>query len=442
MGDGYAGRAPTQFPNPLTFRQGVLMLSIQDDPNLDQGSIDAIMRGGLGTVFPAAVLLVARRGSVILHRAYGYLDPDTRQRPTQPDSLFDLASVTKLFTATAFMTLVEAGRVTLDTPVATVLPEFDGTQPIVETEDPLAKTTVPVDPAFSGQEVDARQVTFWHLLTHTSGLAAWHSLYRQNGDETGSVPLPHQVPAEKRARRVAAIHGLYGFAYPPSARMVYSDLGFILLGEAIAHLAGASLDVYVRRAVLEPLGLANTTYNPLANGVPADRIVPTELCAWRQRRCQGEVHDENAASLGGVAGHAGLFGTAWDVASLGWTYLNGDSYGGACILSPKTIAEMTRTQVNFNDNPRGLGWLQRSAAGSSSGRWFGPRSFGHTGFTGTSLWIDPDCRLLVVLLTNRVYYGRDAEGIVAFRPRLHDAVVEALPDRSNLGAQTSLAEAT
>jgi CubicO group peptidase (beta-lactamase class C family) len=417
------------------------MLSIQDDPNLDPGSIDAVMRSGLGPVFPAAVLLVAWRGRVILHRAYGYLDPGTQRRPTQPDSLFDLASVTKLFTATAFMTLVEAGRVTVDTPVASVLSEFDGVRPIGKTEDPLAKTTVPVNPIFAGQEVDARQVTFWHLLTHTSGLAAWRSLYRENGDETAPVPLPHQIPAEKRARRVAAIHGMYGFAYPPGASMVYSDLGFILLGEAIARLTRTSLEVYVRRAVLEPLGLANTTYNPLANGIPADRIVPTELCAWRQRRCQGEVHDENAASLGGVAGHAGLFSTAWDVASLGCTYLNGGSCGSGRILSPETIAEMTRIQVNFDDNPRGLGWLQRSAAGSSSGRWLGPRSYGHTGFTGTSLWIDPDRGLLVVLLTNRVYYGRDAEGIVAFRPRLHEAVVEALPDRSNLGGWTRPTEA-
>jgi CubicO group peptidase (beta-lactamase class C family) len=388
--------------------------------------IERVMRDGLGGVFPAAVLLVARRGRVVLHRAYGYLDPETRRRPTRPDSLFDLASVTKLFTAMAFMTLVEAGRVALDTPVARVLPEFGGARPIAETEDPLAKTTVPADPAFAGQEVDAGQVTFWHLLTHTSGLAAWRSLYRENGDEIGNVPLPHHVAAEERDRRIAAIHGLYGFAFPPGARMVYSDLGFILLGEAIARLAGTPLDVAVRRAVLEPLGLDKTTYNPLAHGVPADEIVPTERCAWRQRRCQGEVHDENAASLGGVAGHAGLFSTARDVAVLGQAYLDGGSYGGRSILSPATVAEMTRVQVNFADDPRGLGWVMRWPEGSSSGHLFGPRSYGHTGFTGTSLWVDPDRELVVVLLTNRVYGGRDPEGILAFRPQLHDAVIEAL----------------
>jgi CubicO group peptidase (beta-lactamase class C family) len=402
------------------------LLAIQDDSNLKAGGIEAVMHSGLDAVFPAAVLLVARQARVVFHRAYGHLDPEARQRPTRTDSLFDLASVTKLFTATAFMTLVEAGRVALDTPVADVLDEFGGVRPIAETEDPLARTMVPADPTFAGQEVDTWRVTFWHLLTHTSGLAAWRSLYRENGEDEGNVPLPHQVSAEKRARRVAAIHHSYGFAYPPGARLVYSDLGFILLGEAVARLAGTSLEAYVRRAVLEPLGLASTTYNPLANGVPADRIVPTEMCAWRRRRCTGEVHDENAASLGGVAGHAGLFSTAWDVAALGQTYLNGGSYDGVRILSSATVGEMTRPQVNFDDNPRGLGWLQRSEAGSSSGRLFGPRSYGHTGFTGTSLWVDPDRELVVVLLTNRVYGGRDPEGIVGFRPRLHDAVVEAM----------------
>ena len=388
--------------------------------------VDAVVRSGLDAVFPAAVLLVARRGGVVFHRAYGYLDPETRQRPTKANSLFDLASVTKLFTATAFMTLVEAGHVALDTPVTDVLPEFGGRRAIGPTEDPLAKTQVPPDPAFAGQEVDARSVTFWHLLTHTSGLAAWRSLYREDGEEGEDVPVPHHVPAQRRMRRIAAIHRLYGFAYPPGARMVYSDLGIILLGEAVARLAGTSLEAYVRCAVLERLGLTHTTYNPLAHGIAREQIVPTEFCTWRRRRCIGEVHDENAASLGGVAGHAGLFSTAWEVAALGQMYLNGSSYGSARVLSPEGATETTREQVNFDDNPRGLGWLQRSQGWSSSGQLFGPRSYGHTGFTGTSLWIDPDRELVASLLTNRVYYGRDPAGIIAFRPRLHDALIEAI----------------
>jgi CubicO group peptidase (beta-lactamase class C family) len=406
-----------------------------DATGLDR--VDAVMRGGLEAVFPAASLLAAWRGGVILHRAYGHLDPETRQHPTQTDSLFDLASLTKLFTTTAFMSLVEADRVTLDTPVADVLPEFDGVRSIGPTEDPLSKIPLPADPAFAGQEVDARQVTFWHLLTHTSGLAAWRSLYKENGEQGPDVPLPHHVSAEKRNRRIAAIHDRYGFAFPPGKRVVYSDLGVILLGEAVARLAGTPLDVYLRRAVLDPLGLSHTTYNPLAHHSSSQWIVPTEFCSWRRRRCVGQVHDENAASLGGVAGHAGLFSTAWEVAVLGQTYLNEGRYNSTQILSAATVAEMTRVQVDFADNPRGLGWLlasrssglQRSQAYSSSGRLFGPRSYGHTGFTGTSLWVDPDRELVVALLTNRVYYGRDPEGIGEFRPRLHDAVAACIPGR-------------
>jgi len=413
------------------------------------------MRGGVGRVFPAAVLHIRQGGTAIFERAYGYLDPETDQRPTQVDSLFDLASLTKLFTATAFIRLVEAGRVTLTTPVAEVLPEFAGQRPIGPTEDPLASVTVLPDPQFAGQEVDASTVTFWHLLTHTSGLAAWRSLYREKGEEGGKGgkgrtedgrqeaedgesagrergiggPLPDLVPAELQARRIGVIYRQYGFAYPPGARVVYSDLGFILLGEAIARLAGVSLEVYLRRAVLEPLGLRKTTYNPLAHGISPEEIVPTEFCAWRHRRCIGEVHDENSASLGGVAGHAGLFSMAAEVAALGQLYLDGGIYHGGRLLAPETVAEMVRVQVGGDEDPRGLGWHQRSAGYSSSGHGFSPRSFGHTGFTGTSLWVDPDRELVVALLTNRVHCGRDPQPIMDFRPCLHDTVITSLTDQ-------------
>jgi len=404
------------------------------------------MQSGVGCIFPAAVLHVRQGGTAIFERAYGDLDPDTGHRPTQAGGLFDLASLTKLFTATAFIRLVEAGRVTLTTPVAEVLPEFAGRRPIGPSEDPLASATIPPDPQFAGQEVDTGTVTFWHLLTHTSGLAAWRSLYREEagsrsqGSGTRDLgsgirewgtggPLPHLVPAALRARRISAIYRHYGFAYPPGARVVYSDLGFILLGEAIARLAGVPLEVYLRRAVLEPLGLRKTTYNPLAHGISPEEIVPTEFCAWRHRRCIGEVHDENSASLSGVAGHAGLFSTAAEVAALGQLYLDGGIYNGVRLLAPETVAEMVRVQVGGDEDPRGLGWHQRSAGYSSSGHGFSPRSFGHTGFTGTSLWVDPDRALVVALLTNRVYYGRDPQSIMDLRPRLHDTVITSLTDQ-------------
>ena len=399
-----------QAMNEASVLRLVAPLEVGFDPvGLDR--VDGIMRSGLEAVYPAAALLVARRAGVVLHRQYGALDPERCNLPTQTDSLFDLASVTKLFTATAFMTLLEAGRIALDTAVVDVLPEFSPTRAITATEDPVTKILVPADPAFAGQEVNSRQVTFYHLLTHTSGLAAWRSLYLESneGREENEIELPHRVPKKARAHRLAAIHGKYGFAYPPGRRSVYSDLGIILLGEAVARLSGMSLERYVRQAILQPLGLERTTFNQLA-----------------QRRCIGTVHDENAASLGGVAGHAGLFSTAWEVAVLGQTYLNGGGYGPTRLLSPETVAEMTRVQVDFEDNPRGLGWQMQSQEGSSSGQLFGPRSYGHTGYTGTSLWVEPDHNLVVALLTNRVYHGRNPAAITDFRPRLHDAVIEAI----------------
>jgi CubicO group peptidase (beta-lactamase class C family) len=354
------------------------------------------------------------------------LDPETRRHPTQTDSLFDLASVTKLFTATAFMTLVRAGHVALETPVTDVLPEFAGAHRIGSILDPATKTLAPADPAFVGTEIDTREIIFWHLLTHTSGLAAWKPLYKLHATSDRMVPLPHEVPAQLRAQRIADIPSEYGFAYLPGKRLVYSDLGLILLGEAIARLSQMSLAQYVRHSVLRPLGLAHTTYNPLAEHVGPAEIAPTEQCAWRNRRCLGEVHDENAAGLGGVAGHAGLFSTAWDVAALGQMYLNQGIYASTRFHTPETVEQMTRCQASGNGVRRGLGWLLRAEGGSSSGQWFGPRSYGHTGYTGTSLWVDPDRALILVLLTNRVYNGRDPTGIARLRPLLHDAVVEAL----------------
>ena len=411
------------------------------------------MGQAIGVVFPAAVLLVLRDGEILFHRAYGHLDPETRQRPTRMDSLFDLASLTKLFTATAFVRLVEAGAVTLETPVAAVLPEFGGVHPVVPSMDPLSGELISPDPRWAQATVDADKITFWHLLTHTSGLAAWRPLYRMGyrmGKSDGPVPFPWQVTPATRARRVAAISDGRSFAYPTGEGLVYSDLGLILLGEAVAKLAGERdrtrierigrkepdfsfrnhgadlLDAAIRQLVLEPLRLGRACFNPLAHGIPADEIAPTEFCSWRRRRCLGEVHDENAAGLGGVAGHAGLFATAAEVATLGALYLNGGEINGRRLLTPATVAEMTREQVRMNGLSRGLGWQRKSADGGPVCPACSENSYGHTGFTGTSLWVDPDRRLVVALLTNRVYGGRDPAGIAAFRPALHGAVVDAL----------------
>jgi serine-type D-Ala-D-Ala carboxypeptidase len=327
--------------------------------------------------------------------------------------------VTKLFTTTAFMTLVRDGAVALDDPVSSVLGEFSGRRPIQAYENPLvpgsfvevaqAKEGASVDAVAS---VDAGEVCFRDLLCHSSGLPAWRPLYRQESKEAA----------------LRMVTGTF-FSYPRRARVVYSDLGLILVGLAVQKLSGMPLDKAVGMRVLEPLGLARTRYFPApadASAIAALDIAPTEICAWRKRRIQGEVHDENAASLGGVAGHAGLFSTAAELARLGQCYLD----GGSPLLGAGTVSEMTSLQSQDGAVRRGVGFALWSPDPEASSNPLGPRAFGHLGFTGTSLWVDPDLSLVVACLTNRVYFGRDAAGIGAFRVALHKSVAEAAALRS------------
>jgi CubicO group peptidase (beta-lactamase class C family) len=355
---------------------------------------------------------------VVLYQAYGNLAPDEGEQPATLDSLFDLASVTKLFMATAFMILVDAGQVDLDQPVSEIVPEFHGLAPVGDFEEPLTGNRLSF--GYPAQAVDRGQVTFRHLLAHTSGLAPWMPLYRLAEPQREALPAICQAD----------------FAYPTGARIAYSDLGFILLGEAIARLSGHPLGQAIQVAVLEPLGLRSTGYNPLIGSEATGplegpvtcqaHIAATEVSAWRQRRLRGEVDDDNAAALGGIAGHAGLFGTAWDLAVFGQMHLNGGVYDSSRLLQTSTVAEMTREQAAFDILRRGLGWELKPSADGSCGRFFSPNSYGHRGFTGTSLWIDPERALLVVCLTNRVHYGLDPEPITAFRPALHEAISRAM----------------
>lgn len=372
--------------------------------------VDRIVRQALGQVFPAAVVWVQQGDKGVFQRAYGEVVCPTaggrwQPCPTRLETLFDLASVTKLFTATAFMSLVEEGLVELDQPVAEVWPAFRGPRPIRPYPDPLHPgAEVAVVPP-TAEMVDAGQITFRHLLTHTSGLPAWLPLYKL-GNREAAVQVILQAD----------------FAYPTGTRVVYSDLGFILLGETMSRLTGQSLPTVLEERILRPLALHSTFYLPSSMPhPPPSGIAPAEICAWRQRRLIGEVDDENAAGMGGVAGHAGLFSTAGDVARLGAAFL----HGGGPLLHPDTVAEMTRCQAEDGSVRRGLGWQLWSPDPVSSGHPFSRRAYGHTGFTGTSLWIDPERELVVICLTNRVYYGRqDSEGIARFRAALHTAVVE------------------
>lgn len=375
-------------------------------------ALDALMRRYVGRVAPAMVLYIAQGGRPVFCTAYGYLDPLDAQRPTQPDSVFDLASLTKLFTFTAFFRLVTQGRVTVDTPVRAVLPRFGGPHPIGGAESPVTRRPIPVDAALATRVVDRDAITFRHVLTHTSGLAAWRAVYAEIEDTAGRAPT--EISPSLRASRIEKIYE-YPFIYPTGERTVYSDLGLILLGEAVARLTNRPLEEAIRQLVLEPLGIADQAwFNPLAAGVSPERIVPTEYSVARDRRLLGEVHDENAAGLGGVAGHAGLFATAQALATLGQLYLNGGLWNGMQLLDAGLVAESVTKQVPADEVWRGLGWVV-----------YDDGAFGHTGYTGTSLRCYPSLGLTVVLLTNRVYYGRDWEGIFRLRTEVYQAILQA-----------------
>lgn len=375
----------------------------------DLTDVEAVVRETVPRLAPAAQLVVRWRGAQLLSGSYGWLDPERRAQPTRPDTLFDLASVSKLFVVTAFLRLVEAGRAGLDQRVAEVVAAFAGLRPAQPYEDPLAPGRyVAVDD--SAAPVDVGAITFRQLLTHTAGLPAWRPLFRQ-----GSPAAARRMALETCC------------AYPTGAHVVYSDIGLIVLGVAVEQLTGQPLDQAVAAYVTGPLGLRRTRYLPrdAASGPAAPQAAPTEVCTWRGRRVAGEVHDENAAALGGVAGHAGLFSTADEVAAFGQVFLD----HGRPILRAETVAAMTQLSAEEHDARRGLGFALWSPDQESSGNPFSQDAFGHTGFTGTSLWIDPQRALVVALLTNEVYNGRAQRAIGPLRLAVHRAIVQAIDRR-------------
>jgi CubicO group peptidase (beta-lactamase class C family) len=387
--------------------------------------IDQFMRDNLDAVFPAAALVVYHRGKLVIDAAWGWIDPETRQMPVTPETRFDFASLTKLFTTTAFLTLVSEGATSLTTPLITVVPEFgaESPRPIDGGQDPHSKAYLPTPPERAGQTVDPARVTCFHLLTHTSGLPPWRDVYRAAGEAPPPPAEPDPIPRAERWSRALAAMCRYAFVSQPGEEVRYSDIGLMLLGEALSRLHGTpgALEQAIRDRVLGPLGLPDVGFNLVTAGVPLASIPPTEFDpTWRKRRVWGEVHDENACGVGGVAGHAGLFGTARAVARLGQAWAAGAVPG----VSPQLVAAAVSEQAVTGNERRGLGWMLRSHQGSSAGDRFGPRAYGHTGFVGNSLWVDPDQGLVVACLTNSVYRGRGKGGILEFRRALHDLLWE------------------
>ena len=348
--------------------------------------IDMIMQQAIDdSVFPGGVVGVMRKGSMVWHNAYGYHDY-TKTRSVNTDDVYDLASLTKaMATTTSIMKLVDQGLIDIDDQVAKYITEFD-----------------------TDEKSD---ITIENLLLHTSGLPAFRVYVDKLKTRAEIIDAVRNEPLEAT----------------PGEKYIYSDLGFILLGEIVEEVSGLRLDQYVRTNFFYPMGMYSTHFNPKNIGRwMSSRIPPTEIdVTYARGTVQGEVHDERAWFMDGVAGHAGLFAPARDIAKYAYMLLNSGNYGGHQYLSPEVIDLFTSRRSEINK--RGYGFDRKSEGFSTAGELTSERTFGHLGFTGTSLWIDPDEEIAIILITNRTYpsrtYGREISRI---RAKIADAVMKSL----------------
>ncbi|HXM22420.1 MAG TPA: serine hydrolase domain-containing protein [Terriglobales bacterium] len=331
--------------------------------------------------FPAASVAVTHHGNLVGLKAFGRFtyEPDSPEATTA--TVFDLASVSKVVATTSMaMILYERGLLDLDLPVVAVLAEFAG-------EDPRR---------------DA--VTLRMLLAHSSGLPAYENLFLRAKTKDKLLSAAFTTPLNAN----------------PGAKAEYSDIGFIILGVALERIADESLDRFCQHEVFGPLAMTHTAFNPPSAWRAS--IPPTgNDQSFRGRIIKGEVQDENASVMGGIAGHAGVFASAADIAIFAHTMLA----GGRPILRPETLALFTRRESSPPGTSRALGWDTPSSP-SQSGKYFSPNSFGHLGYTGTSLWINPERQLSITLLTNRTWPDCSNQAIKQLRPKFYDAVIESL----------------
>lgn len=359
-----------------------------EKPSLKYASIETIMDDAVAdSAWPGGVILIGNKDKIILSETAGWHTYD-KIRPTKSDDIFDLASVSKVIgTTSAVMKLLESGKLSLDDKAVKYVPQLQGPNPV--------------------QTALKKSITIRHLLTHTAGFEPFRLFYEMD------------VPQEARWDSV--------FQSPlltkPGEKTVYSDIGLMITGKIIEAVSGLPLDVYLKKEVFEPLKMNDTYYNPPASLL--DRIVPTEIDPQRGGLVHGIVHDENAASLGGVAGHAGLFSTAGDLSRFCRMMLNGGELEGVRIFRPETIRQFT-TRIDPEDS-RCLGWDSPDGE-SSGGIYLSQKSYGHTGFTGTSVWIDPEYEIYVILLTNAVHPNRSWKlpKYYDWRQLLHSAAYEEL----------------
>ena len=349
--------------------------------------IDHVVERGISAGgYPGAAVVVGRRGAAVMEKGFGKLSwEDGSPRVSASRTIYDLASLTKVVgTTTGLMILYDQGKIQLDDPVSKYIPQFSGG--------------------------DKDKVTIRMLLEHRSGLPAGRDLWR----------IAH-TPQEARDAVIST-----PLVYEPNSRYVYSDLGADMLGFIVEAVSGQRLDTFLEQHVFEPLGMTDTFFVP-ADSLK-DRIAPTEVAPPRGYPLQGEVHDENAFALGGVAGHAGLFSSAADLAVFAQMMLDGGAYNGVRIVSDSTVALFTKRAPGAGS--RALGW-DTCDGGGSCGKYLGDSAYGHTGYTGTSLWVDPERDMFVILLTNRVHEPRakrPAKVIADVRADLADAAALAVTD--------------
>jgi CubicO group peptidase (beta-lactamase class C family) len=345
--------------------------------------IDSIINNGIvDHAFPGGVLLVSKDGKIIYQNAYGHLTYDDSSAAVTTETIFDIASLTKVIaTTTAAMICYDRNLFNLDDRVSKYIPAF----------------------AKNGKE----NVTIKNLLLHNSGLPASKQFYKEfsSADEI--------------------INDIYSTSldYKTGTKTVYSDLGMITLAKFIEKITGERFDEFCNEEIFSPLQMNSTFFNP--PGSLKYRIAPTELDVyWRNKLIRGDVHDETAYLLNGVSGNAGLFSTAEDINNLLIHFINPGISGQSFFINSKTIKLFVKKISN--QSTRALGWDTRSETNSSAGNLFDMTSFGHTGFTGTSVWVDPTRNLIVVFLTNRVYPTRENKKLYKLRPLLHDAIIRAI----------------
>jgi CubicO group peptidase (beta-lactamase class C family) len=358
---------------------------------MEMEAVDRLMRQATAEgIFPGAVLLVSAESRVVFLRAYG-LAHIYDKVPVTAETLFDLASLTKpLATTLAVMHLVQNRQINVDDSLGKLLPDF-----------------------LAG---DKAEIRLKHLLYHNSGLPDYRPYYKKLS----------KIPMDLRRAALRQFLLEEPLIQPSGQKVLYSDLGFMILAWVVEHIAGRRLDRFVADEIYRPLGLRQLFFNAHNTAHPEGPFAATENCPWRGEILVGQVHDENAFAVGGVEGHAGLFGTAGDVNSLLiellFTY-RGQMNGG--VFNQDLLHQFFKRLAGTD---KALGFDMPLFKGASCGRGFSQNSVGHLGFTGTSFWMDLDSATLVVLLTNRVHPTRENERIKSFRPRLHDAVVNAMEE--------------